>query len=262
MTMISTRAERHGTDGELIGILDGEADAARSVGAHVDTCVACSARLAVLQHRADRLSEVLAMNEPPTVERARLFPAPDRIAEAYRRARRRPLWSRPGMRAAAGILLLAGVAAASPARGWVLDRVPWRRAEPAREPGVADRTTAPAPRQVAGSIVRFAHDSDELVIRFAVRPAAGTLTLLVGDDLRSSAQIVSGADGEAFLVLPSELRIRNAAASLASYEVMLSPTLRRVRVELGVNRAQEIASVNVMAGMRHVIRLGSREGGR
>jgi hypothetical protein len=261
--MVTMTAEQHGTDGELIGLLDGGVDATHSmIGAHVDTCAVCTARLAVLQQRADRVSDVLAMTEPPRIDRARLLPASDRLVSAHRRARRRAFWS-PGMRAAAAILLLAGVAAASPARGWILDRVPWR-GEKSIPPdrGLTDRVPQPIPEQVAGSIVRFAPDSDELVIRFAVRPAAGWLTLVVGEDVRSSAQIVSGARGEAFLVLPSELRVRNAPGSLAVYQVMLSPAVRRVRVELGVGDVTQIATVDVTPGMRRVIQLGSREGGR
>jgi hypothetical protein len=256
-------AERHGTDGELIGLLDGDVDATRSmIGAHVDTCAACTARLTVLQQRADRLSDLLAMTEPPRIDRARLLPASDRLASAYGRARRRAFWS-PGMRAAAGLLLLTGVAAATPARGWILDRVPWRGSESTTpDRVVTDQPPQPVPEQVAGSIVRFAPDSNELVIRFAVRPAAGSLTLVVGEDVRSSAQIVSGARGEAFLVLPSELRVRNAPGSLAVYQVMLSPAVRRVRVELGVGDVTEIASVDVTPGMRRVIQLGSPDGGR
>jgi hypothetical protein len=263
MATATMTAERHGTDGELIGLLDGDVDATRStIGAHVDTCAACTARLTVLQQRADRLSDLLAMTEPPRIDRARLLPASDRLASALRRARRRAFWS-PGMRAAAGLLLLTGVAAASPARGWILDRVSWRRAEPPlRVHPVAPRTPVPESGQAAGSIVRFAPDSDELVIRFAVRPAAGSLTLVAGDDVRSSAQVVSGAHGEAFLVLPSELRVRNAPGSLAGYQVILTPAVRRVRVELGVGDVTEIANVDVTPGMRRVIQLGSGEGGR
>jgi hypothetical protein len=167
------------------------------------------------------------------------------------------------MRAAAAILLLAGVAAASPARGWILERVLWHGSEPTTPHRVVtDQPPQPVPEQIAGSIVRFAPESDELVIRFAVRPAAGSLTLVVGEDVRSSAQIVSGARGEAFLVLPSELRVRNAPGSLAVYQVMLSPAVRHVRVELGVGDLTEIASVDVTPGMRRVIQLGPPDGGR
>jgi hypothetical protein len=261
--MATMSVERHGTDGELIGLLDGDVDATRSlIGAHVDTCAVCTARLAVLQQRADRVSDVLALTEPARIERAQLLPASERLASAHRRARRRAFWS-PGMRAAAAIFLLTGAAAASPARGWILDRVLWRGSEPTTpDRVVTDQPPQPVPEQIAGSIVRFAPDSDELVIRFAVRPVAGSLTLVVGDDVRSSAQIVSGAHGEAFLVLPSELRVRNAPGSLAVYQVMLSPSVRRVRVELGVGDVTKMANVDVTPGMRRVIQLGSRERGR
>lgn len=260
--MLALSVERHATDGDLIGVLDGEPDAARA-GAHVDTCAACSARLALLHQRSARFGDVLRRAEYPIVDRMRLLPAPAAVERAHVRARRRASWSRRGIRAAAGVLLLAGAAAASPARGWILDRVTGRRVESGRRaPLVTDRARARVPEQAAGSIVRFAPDSDELVIRFDVRPAAGSLTVATGDDLRSSAQIVFGARGEAFLVLPRELRIRNASGSLADYQVTLSPTVRRVRVQVGDAGAREIAIIDVTPGMRQIIQLGSREGGQ
>lgn len=259
--MFAMSVERHVTDGDLIGILDGEPDAARA-GAHVDTCAACTARLALLHQRSARFGDVLRRVEYPMVDRTRFLPGTAAVERAHMRARRRAVWSRPGIRAAAGVLLLAGVGAASPARGWILDRVTGRRVEPAsRAPLVTGRTRARAP-DGAGSIVRFVPDSDELVVRFDVRPMAGSLTIATGDDLRSSAQIISGARGEAFLVLPSELRIRNASGSLADYQVTLSPTVRRLRVQFGDAGSLPIATIDVTPGMRHIIQLGSRAGGQ
>lgn len=254
--------ERHSSDGELMGLLDGESDAGESaVSAHVDICAACSARLARFQQLVERLDRALAATEPPAVDRGRLLPPPDRLEQALRRARRRAVWSHPGLRAAAAIVLAAGVAAASPARAWILERVTGRRAEPSagRTPGKTARApTFPAP-QSAGSIVWFAPGSNELIIRLDTRPRRGTLALVAGGDSRSSAQIVSGARGEAFLVLPTELRIRNEPRSVADYEVTLAAAVRRVRVQLGGADGRDLAAVDVAPGMRRVIQLGSGE---
>ncbi|MFN2564073.1 MAG: hypothetical protein ABR499_03570 [Gemmatimonadaceae bacterium] len=259
--MSTVSAERHRSDGELIGLLDGEAGiGAADVAAHVDTCPVCSARLALLQQRAARLSAVLRLTEPPPADRTRLLPAPDRLARAGDRARRRAIWWHPGLRAAAGILLVAGVAAASPARGWILDRVTGRRNElTPSTPGATGSGPARAPEQSAGSIVSFTGSSDELLIRFDARPAAGSLAVVAGEEPRSSAQIVSGGRGEAFLVLPSELRVRNAAGSVADYELTVAQAVRRVRVQLGGSNTREIAIVDVTPGMRRIIQLGSAE---
>jgi hypothetical protein len=73
---------------------------------------------------------------------------------------------------------------------------------------------------------------------------------------------VSGAHGEAFLVLPSELRIRNATSSLADYQVMLSPTVRHLRVQFGDAGARATTTIDVTPGMRQIIQLGPRAGGQ
>jgi hypothetical protein len=108
--------------------------------------------------------------------------------------------------------------------------------------------------------VRFASESDDLVIRFAVRPAAGALFIAGGQEPRSSAQIVSGARGEAFLVLPDELRIRNTVGSVADYQIVLAPTVQRVRVRVGDAAGGEIATINVAPGTQQTIALARPRG--
>ena len=261
--MVTMNADHHITDGELVGLLDGEAGAGRrEVEAHVDTCPVCTARLAQLQQRSTQFSKRLGAVDLPLVDRARLFPPPAQVAHARHRGPRR-LWSHVGFRAAAGVLLVAGIAAASPARGWILDRVMGRRS--LVTPGERrSPTLAPAriPAQGSGSIVRFGAESDELLVRFAVTPAAGTLTVVGGTDSLSSAQIISDAHGEGFLVLPNELRVRNDSDSRAGYQMILAPAIRRVLVQIGDVGSRQATSVQVAPGVRHVIQLGSAGEGR
>jgi hypothetical protein len=107
--------------------------------------------------------------------------------------------------------------------------------------------------------VWFHPGDDELVIRFEAQPRAGTLELSAGQDPRASAQIVAGAGGEAFVVLPSELRVRNTAGSVADYRVVLSPRIRRVRVVVHDETFRAV-TVDVAPAMRRVIALGSQAG--
>ena len=258
--MLTMNADNHASDGDLVALLDGDESLARpGIETHVDSCATCSARLAQLQERSSRLGELLSAIEVPSLERAHVFSSARIAPAATRLGSRRALWSRPGVRAAAATLLLAGVAMASPARGWILDRVGGRQ-------GVVTRQsrTVVTPRRVRSSeqgpasVVRFPSESDELLITFDARPVGGTLVIVAGEDNRISAQVVTRSRGEAFLVLPSELRIRNATESLADYLVTVSPTVHRVRVRLGAGD-QEIASVQVTSGMRHSIALSTTE---
>jgi anti-sigma factor RsiW len=261
--MVTMSADRHITDGDLIGLLDGEASTSRSdVETHVDTCVVCTARLAQLQQRSAQVRKLLGAVDGPPIDRARLLPSSGRGAE-MRRSRERRFWSHAGLRAAAGLLLAAGIAAASPARDWILDRMTGRHA-------IANRnqprrpTTAPTrrPGQAAGSVVRFPAESDELLVRFAARPTGGTLTVLAGTDSLSSAQVVSGVNEEAFLVLPNELRIRNTPDSRADYQLIVSSIIRRVAVHVGDTGRREITTIHVVPGMRQTVGLGSPGGSR
>jgi hypothetical protein len=260
--MITMGADRHSTDGDLISLLDGERGThQRAVEAHVDGCSECSGRLAQLQQRSARLSAALHAVEPPMIHRSRLLPPERSSTRPLLRRGTRAGWSHPSVRAAAAVLLLAGVAAASPARAWILDRIAGRRSESrVREPNMAPPPAMPAPPHTATSIVRFVTESDDLVVRFAVRPAAGALVIAGGQEPRSSAQIVSGARGEAFLVLPDELRIRNTVGSVADYQIVLAPTVRRVRVRVGDAAGSEIATIDVAPGTRQTIALAQPRG--
>jgi hypothetical protein len=259
--MIGTmESQRHATDGDLVRLLDAEAAPSGELAVHVAECRECGDRLSQLRRRSERLAAELRATDLPPVDPARIRPPLDQVSLARLRGRRRAiaLWSRPGLRAAAALLLLAGVAAASPAaRGWIMERV-------SRLRGAAPRMEPTPPRREGGARVGarvwFTPTDDELVIRFETRQAGGTLELVAGDEPRSSAQIVGDASDETLLVLPSELRIRNTSGSVASYRVVLSPSVRHVRVDAG-DSAHGGMPVDVTPGMRRVISLGRGTGG-
>ena len=257
MTTMATEEARHTTDADLVRLLDDEVPVDDAgAAAHVKSCGACRARLESLRRRSTLLSEALATADPPMPDVARLRPPLDQLSLERVRRRRRSVWSQAWLRAAAAVLLLAGVAAATPARRWVLEQV-------ARLRGTARETvptTVPLPQPVprapaASSAVLFTPAGDELTITLVARQAAGTLELIAGQEPRSSAEVTSEPSGEAFLVLPSELRIRNSAASRASYRVVLSTALRRVRVRIGDDAARE-TSIELTPATRRTIDLG------
>jgi hypothetical protein len=257
MTTMAMEEARHSTDGDLVRLLDDEAGFGDAqVAAHVNACAACRSRLESLRRRSTLFSEMLAAADPPPVDPPRVRPPFDQLALA--RASRRPrraIWSHAGLRAAAGILLVAGVAAATPARTWILERVARLRGAVERDRGAIVQALTPRPDSTPSSAVFFTVASDVLVIRLEARQAAGTLELIAGREPRSSAQVLRGASGEVLLVLPSELRIRNTSRSVASYRIVLSVDIRRVRVDAGGDRAGE-TSFDVTPETRRVISLG------
>jgi hypothetical protein len=242
--MIETmESARHATDGDLIRLLDDEfATADAELGSHVRECAECSARLARLRSHSQLISDAIRGLDIPPVDAARIRPPFDQVGIARLRRRRRAiaLWSRPGLRAAAAIVLLAGVAAASPAvRRWVAERVAQRRESRPVQPAAPDRPSD-APQSSAGSRVWFAPTSSELVVRFQARPTSGTLALQAVDDDRASAQVVARAGGEELLILPGEVRVRNSTTSTAEYRITLPATVRRVRIHVGPADSQPV----------------------
>jgi hypothetical protein len=261
--MIETmESQRHATDGDLIRLLDADMAASGELAAHVAECRECGDRLSQLRRRSERLAAELRATDLPPVDPARIRPPLDQVSLARLRRRRRAVavWSRPGLRAAAALLLLAGVAAASPAaRGWIMEGVGRLRGATRPAPRIDPAPPHKQPGTGVGARVWFTPTDDELVIRFETPQAGGTLELVAGDEPRSSAQIVGDASNESLLVLPSELRIRNTSSSVASYRVVLSPSVRHVRVDAG-DSAHGGTPVDVTPGMRRVIPLGTGTG--
>jgi hypothetical protein len=244
--------QQHVTDGDLIRLLDDETTPADAeLGSHVAGCAQCSGRLARLRQRSQQVTAALRLADVPLADPARLRPPLDQVSVARFRARRRPvrLWMRPSLRAAAALLLLAGAAAASPTgRAWIRDHVTRLRGSPVPPARVEPRPTEQnAPRSV-GAIVRFVPPSgSELTVRFDERPAAGSLEIARGDDVRAAAQVIARAGSETLLVLPGELRVRNSAASTADYRITLPRSVRRVRVYVGPG-AMPLSAIDVPDG--------------
>lgn len=202
----------HVEDGALVRYLDGE-DAAGDlgdVGAHVDRCDRCAARMAELARAADTLSAAL---------RAADVPVP--------RRRPPPPW---GLRAAAALLVLAGVGGAvRPVRAWILDRAGavWV-AVTGREPTAPPDGAAPE----RSASVSFVPAGDVLTLEVTEHQQGGVLHIeTVGGDT-AVAIVRGGAGAESLVVLPSTLRIVNRPASSASYVIRVPARLTRVRVRV------------------------------
>ena len=229
--MSASMTASHPDDGVLLALNDGEPgsdlDAAWS---HVERCEECRSRLSAIAKDSERVRGALASIEVPRVS---LDDFRRGVADA-RRSRVRSTWRQPRWRVAAALIVLAGAAAASPIRHWFIRRNQERTATAVDSvPGPAAVPTRQAAS--AGATVSFAPTDTGFTVRFDSVPASGTLTVRRSSDANITARIVTGAGsgGDALVVLPGELRVRNAVSARASYAVTLPDGVTRLRVIVG-----------------------------
>jgi len=219
--------EQHAGDGELLALYDRqigrELDAWRQ---HVTRCAECQHRLAVISDNAQRVREALAVIPIPRLDASAL-----RVRMAAAGAQRAtPWWRRPAAQAAAALIIVTALAAASPARHWLRERF-WRAA-PLIAPSRAPSEQAPAPPELSGATVSFPASGPTFTLRLDATPAAGSLVVDRTSADQISVQVASGAGtgGDAMVVLPSELRVRNTTSSRASYKISVPSSVARIMV--------------------------------
>jgi hypothetical protein len=216
----------HVDDGALIRYLDREDGPPNRAGVarHLDGCDRCAIRFAQLEGTSRTLSAALWASDVPWVSD---LPA--------MRTRSSTRW---GMRAAAAVLLVAGLAGVvRPVRAWIVDRAEalWGAVTGQTPPLQTPTPVAPAPSASAA----FAPTGDEFTIELTGDPAGGTLQIetVLGDT--AIAIVRGGSGGEDLVVLPSGLRIVAPLASTASYEIRLPARLVLVRIAVGEARRWE-----------------------
>lgn len=231
--------DQHPSDGVLLALHDKERDdmfdeardAKLEFGRrHVEECDDCRARLAEIAAHSTHVREALASIPVPSIAadafRHRLAQASARYAI--------PRWRRPAWQAAAAVLVVAGVAAAAatgPIRAWLRHRAE-RTAPEQRSPTLARPATPPESLDRSGATVSFAAVGPEFTVRFDSLPDAGVLSVDRATAADITARVVSGAGtgGDAMMVLPGELRVRNSTGSRASYAVSVPGVVTRLRV--------------------------------
>ncbi|HSQ32259.1 MAG TPA: hypothetical protein VLN49_20530 [Gemmatimonadaceae bacterium] len=230
--------DRHPSDGVLLALHDNERedmfDEARETELdlghrHLDQCDECRARLAEIAAQSRRVRESLSFIPVPSVT-AHDFHRRVAVANARRVATR---YRRPAWQAAAAVLVVAAAAAAAatgPIRDWIRHR--------AESPAAAERAPAQSPATTpqaadrSGATVSFAAAGPEFTVRFDSVPETGALTVGGTTEADISARVVSGAGtgGDALVVLPGELRVRNSSRSRANYAVSVPSIVKRLRV--------------------------------
>lgn len=249
MTMNNQTANgTHATDGELLALLDEQPMLRRSrLDAHVAQCQRCASRLDRLRMASGRVASAVASIVTPPLDVTRM----QRRLATVRSAR--PVATNHGFawRAASVVVLAAGVAAASPLRGWVVRHVQTPTRSTPALPSKQTVTPSPIANKVAGAVVWFTAQGNNLIIRFDAIPAAGTLELTQSTDRQASAQIAAGGSSESLLILPGELRVRNTGASTADYRVTVPTDVHTVRLVAGTASR----SIDVTRGSSERIRL-------
>lgn len=239
----------HPGDGALLALFDGERDDARATELdcwrrHADACDACRARLETIAARSARVRELLESIPVPAVGldefRARI---PRRGARTLGSRRHMP-WQ-----VAAGIVLVAGaaVAATTAVRGWIERR--GGDAAPAHGATVEPLAHAAPSAEPVGTTISFAATGPEFTVRLDSIPASGVLEITRTNSGEISAQVTSGAGtgGDAMVVLPGELRIRNTTTSRTSYRVSVPRLVAQVRVIVAGELRSTIASNGSLA---------------
>jgi len=221
----------HLSDGDLVRLLDGQAEPGESARGrdHLAACVDCDRRLRDLQRRSASISALLAgadFDVPPALRDA--GPRVARRARAAAARRKRIVWLRAASICA--ILLGAGILA-GPARARVTDWVSdlWTGLLTGDRAAGAD-AAAPQAQPDGGTRVRFTPTGPELSIEFASVPDEGRVELRVGDGPTTVVEVLGGVAEAELLVLPAGVRVLNEPGAGASYRVTVPTTVRIVRI--------------------------------
>lgn len=220
--------DQHPSDGVLLALHDGESGGTLDVHrVHVGQCADCQLRLKAIRNHSTTVRRALAAIVVPPLD----TDAVRRQLAATHAAVVVPLWRRPATLAASVLIVVTAVtAAASPLRHWVVEHLSGsttRAVVPRRSSASAE-----SQRPVSGSTVSFAAVGSEFIVRLDSLPAAGELTVERATTDKISARVSAGigTGGDAMVVLPGELLLRNTASSRASYTLSLPRDIARLRV--------------------------------
>lgn len=221
MILLTTQDE-HVEDGDLMRLLDSECsdEEDRMLRMHLAGCAGCRRRHDRIARLSHKFSALLFQLEEPVPGDT----TPVRRGRKTRpRAAARPWWSRRLVRVAAVVtLILAGAAAVSPVRAWVIDTF--------RSLLGADTSTPP--EQTTGSLVSFVPTGAEFLVEFAEKQSTGVLRVYVDTSTAASARMIGRDAGEGFVVQAAGLTIRNTGASSVSYELRLPRTCHSLEVRV------------------------------
>lgn len=210
-------------DAELVRYIDGELspdDRAR-VEAAIAGDAQLASRLETLRARQQRLRTMLERSDTPVPDR----PAEPSAHEAP--AARGSAWL---LRAAAIVLVLAGIVSlVPPLRAWIVDQLTRVTApDPNAPPPPPPVSDVPDTADIA-----FRHVFQNFDFELVNAQREGTLRIRVAEVEQVAAEMHTRTGAEQFFHIPEGLRILNVPGSVADYEITIPPAVRRVRVVVG-----------------------------
>lgn len=234
---IDTTANRHMDDAQLIRYLDqeGGSEERRRWDEHLGSCPRCRGEVETLREESATIAAWLRRADfeafpDGTAPTRRVPPVATRQATA-RRLRGAP--GGPWLKAAAVVLLVAGpLVAITPTRAWIADQLGLNGA--GQQAPSARTATAAAD---GGTVVRFVPAPGSFGVAFSAAQERGSLVL---GRVAAGADAVFEAAGDPpfpeATVYARSIRIRNDAASTASYTILLPPEVTAVRVTVAGQR--------------------------
>jgi hypothetical protein len=253
--MMST-TDGHLTDAEVLGVADAQLGVSlrARADAHLAGCDDCADRLQRLRLRQHRLSALLRETDfdvpaaaPPVPGVADIGSARERRT-AHAMPRAFPTWLRI---AAAIVLLLTATLAIPPVQAAV---VGWLRAQWSRITGetAVQAPAPPTPARRGDMHIAFEHGGDEFRLELAVAQPGGTIAIRRGE----GTDVVADADRPDIepVLLPGGLRLLNAAAADASYELTVPPTVTTVTVVVAGETVARLMTQQLVDGVRLPVR--------
>lgn len=222
----------------LHGELDVGADA--TVAAHVAECADCRARTDALERRLQRVGDALRAADFEMPPREDWRAVLDTVRES---ARNRPATRDTSrLRLAAGLLLAVSAAAllaSSPLRAWIADRLDSIAGgpHPAQQAAPTAAATAPADAGPGTATLVFQPDGAGVNITFDSAQEAGVLRVRFLEVDDGAHMMVTGGAAEPIAVRRSGIRVSNATASTASYDISVPRTVQRVTVRVSAHDA-------------------------
>jgi hypothetical protein len=238
-------------DADLIRYLDGELDDAGR--ARVESAVAAdaerAARLETLRRRGRRLRRMLTKTDVPPPPQ----PPPAFVEQPTARLKSRRSPSIPLMRAAAVLLVIAGVLTfVPPVRAWIVEQ--WQRFSTPTEsgplPGEPPLLRIPDTLDIA-----FPSPQRTFDFELIARQRAGRIRIRVADVDQVTAEMHTRTHTEEFFQFPGGLRVINTEGSVADYEIIVPSTVRAVRVTVAGTQIARYAT-QAEDGRERVFELG------
>ena len=246
----------HLTDGEILRFGDGECGQLEGgrIARHLAECSRCADAARFLEVTTKQLTASLDEIEvQPVADAKQRFLA---AAAAIAPAAAPPETRRMGQLLRAAIVVFGLIGAgmwAPPVRAWFLELITPAGSRSVEVVPTPDREGTSAQR--TSSTISFVPTASTLMVDIATRQDGGSLTIRLGEGSSVSARVTGRAPSDSVLVMGNGIRIRNSAASSATYSITIPASVSRISVFVGGGAASSYSAQTVAARDSLVISL-------